>query len=76
MVCRQVKQDEKPFGGMQVIFVGDFSTAAGGKNEPSTSHFAYDGTAWTDVHPTICYLTEQHRQEDADFFGSSFRNSP
>ncbi len=24
MVCRQVKQDEKPFGGMQVIFVGDF----------------------------------------------------
>ena len=23
-VCRQVKQNQKPFGGMQVVFVGDF----------------------------------------------------
>lgn len=78
-VCRQVKQNQKPFGGMQVVFVGDFfqlppvakreteQTKQTELTETSSARFAYDSPAWIDVNPIVCYLTEQHRQDDSDF---------
>ena len=78
-VCRQVKQNREPFGGMQVIFVGDFfqlppvvkrETEHSGQTvliEKVSARFAYDGSTWISVNPIVCYLTEQHRQEDGDF---------
>ena len=78
IVCRQVKQNHEPFGGMQIIFVGDFfqlppvvkrETQQHAQTEliaPSPIRFAYDGPTWMSINPTICYLTEQHRQEDGD----------
>ena len=82
-VCREIKQNSKPFGGIQVIFAGDFfqlppvvrreakentqTTILDGSTSLTTSHFAFDSPAWTDLNPTVCYLTEQHRQEDGDF---------
>jgi hypothetical protein len=29
--------------------------------------FAYGSNAWRDLSPTVCYLSEQHRQSDRDF---------
>src|SRR5205823_5276182 len=37
-------------------------------NEPKAT-FAYDSSAWIKSDPTVCYLTEQHRQDDSDFLG-------
>ncbi len=77
-VCREVKQNQVPFGGMQVIFVGDFfqlppvvkremeNMQTTLIEKPSTL-FAYNSPAWMAINPTICYLTEQHRQDDQDF---------
>jgi ATP-dependent exoDNAse (exonuclease V) alpha subunit len=31
------------------------------------SVFAFDSVAWEKMNPLICYLSEQHRQEDAEF---------
>ena len=78
-VCREIKQNSKPFGGIQIIFAGDFfqlppvvrrevntntQTTILAK---SSTLFAFDSVAWKELNPIVCYLTEQHRQEDSDF---------
>ncbi len=78
-VCREIKQNPEPFGGIQIVLVGDFfqlppivKTEA--KNDAQTAlieeplaHFAYDSPAWKRTNPTVCYLTEQYRQDDSNF---------
>jgi len=57
---------DKAFGGIQVIFVGDFFQLP-----PVTkfglAKFAFESQAWPHADPAICYLTEQHRQDDPEF---------
>jgi len=78
-VCREIKRAPEPFGGMQVVLVGDFfqlppimkaeavaSAQTAFIKEPSV-RFAYGSAAWARANPVVCYLTEQHRQDDHDF---------
>lgn len=81
MVCREIKQSDEPFGGIQIIFVGDFFQLPpiirrdNIKNKQSSlisavsplGIFAYESGAWERASPVVCYLTEQHRQDDKDF---------
>ncbi len=81
MVCREVRQSSEPFGGLQIIFVGDFfqlppvirlDQARDDINQDSffedgPPQFAYDSIAWKNAKPIVCYLTEQHRQDDDTF---------
>lgn len=89
-VCRRIKKSTLPFGGMQVLLVGDFfqlppivrnssrddSQLALIKGAPM-ARFAYDASVWKELSPTVCYLTEQHRQDDGDFLNvlSSIRRN-
>lgn len=68
LVCRVVKNVEMPFGGMQVVFVGDFFQLppVSRAGEPPV-YFAFASQAWANANCTVCYLSEQHRQEDAEF---------
>jgi len=54
------------FGGIQVIFSGDFFQLppVGNSNERPRDKFAFMSKAWLEAKLAICYLTEQHRQED------------
>ncbi len=65
-VCREVRRDERPFGGLVVILVGDFFQLppVSRGEEPM---FAYASSLWRGLNTIVCYLTEQHRQDDADF---------
>ncbi|MFA6257679.1 MAG: PIF1 family DEAD/DEAH box helicase [Candidatus Paceibacterota bacterium] len=81
LVCREIKQNDEPFGGIQIIFVGDFFQLPpivrmdNIKNKqssliPQVGHvgiFAYDSGSWDRAGLVVCYLTEQHRQDDKDF---------
>ncbi len=68
VVCRTIKRKDLPFGGMQIIFVGDFFQLPPVTREgKAPAQFAFDAQAWKAANPTICYLSEQHRQEDPDF---------
>ncbi len=79
-VCRTLRGSERAFGGLQVIFVGDFfqlppvvkyrpviqETMSIEYDEPR-SPFAFTAYSWKRANPLVCYLHEQHRQEDKEF---------
>lgn len=90
-VCREVKRSKEPFGGLQVVFVGDFfqlppvcrdehgtgrpvterdddnQTKLFSREQSNFAGFAFASSAWQKASPLICYLSEQHRQEDPIF---------
>ena len=53
--------EEKPFGGLQVVFVGDFFQLPPVSRE-GDARFAFQSQAWADANPVVAYLSEQHRQ--------------
>jgi len=77
-VCKLFKRNELPFGGMQVIFSGDFFQLPPiekrrGYQEPtifldsedvSNTPFAFKSKAWKNSNLHVCYLSEQFRQSD------------
>ncbi|MEM6321624.1 MAG: AAA family ATPase [Bacteroidota bacterium] len=65
-VLKFFKNPTAAFGGVQVIFSGDFFQLppVGQRNESSRDKFAFMSKAWLEAKLAICYLTEQHRQED------------
>jgi ATP-dependent exoDNAse (exonuclease V) alpha subunit len=79
IVCREIKQCDEPFGGIQVVLVGDFFQLPPiVKNESENDLqielleknnplYAYESESWQRAKLFVCYLTEQHRQDDDNF---------
>lgn len=65
-VLRTVRQEpERAFGGLQVVLVGDFFQLPPVSRGEAT--FAFESPAWQALNPIVCYLEEQHRQDDPEF---------
>lgn len=65
-VLKYVRGNQEAFGGVQVVFCGDFFQLppVGNRGESNREKFAFMSSAWLDARPLICYLTEQYRQND------------
>ena len=64
-IIRHFRRNTKPFGGIQVVLVGDFFQLPpiSRSGEPD-AHFIFKSDAWRDSGFTVCYLTTQFRQTD------------
>lgn len=70
-VCRFVRENpHEPFGGIQVILCGDFFQLPPiNRGESRAGGFVVNSNVWQELEPVICYLTEQHRQDDESLSG-------
>ncbi len=64
LVCKLLRANDRPFGGMQVILVGDLFQLPPVNRAGERIDFAHTSQAWRELDPKICYLTEQHRQTE------------
>ena len=66
-MCRHAKGSKSlPFGGLQVVLVGDFFQLPP-VSRGEKARFAFESSAWEALATVVCYLSEQHRQEDGPF---------
>ncbi len=65
-ILRYIKINQQPFGGIQVIFSGDFFQLPPVSKEriPSWKRLAFMAPVWIELNLRICYLTEQFRSGD------------
>ncbi len=57
-------QTHEPFGGIQVIFCGDFFQLPPIAKNGNKTRFAFESNIWKELSLHTCYLTEQYRQDD------------
>lgn len=64
-VCRLIRKADEPFGGIQVIMSGDFFQLPPiNRGDSRAGGFVVNSQVWQELDPVICYLQEQHRQDD------------
>lgn len=66
MIAKALRGNNRPFGGIQVILVGDLYQLPPVNRESAELDFVHHSYAWKDLDPQICYITEQHRQASDD----------
>jgi ATP-dependent exoDNAse (exonuclease V) alpha subunit len=68
IVCQFIRNNGKPFGGIQVIFVGDFLQLPPVFERFEREVFAFESQAWKDARVSTVHLTEIVRQHDEPEF--------
>ena len=72
IIFRILREDSRCFGGLHVVFVGDFRQLppvykSDGKQNPRSGMFAFESPLWLEAGIRTCALTRVFRQEDAFF---------
>lgn len=65
-VAKMLRKNDQPFGGMQVVLVGDLFQLPPITKGRDVVDFVHYSNAWQELNPTICYLNEQHRVSGND----------
>lgn len=66
VVAKKLRQNSAPFGGLQIILVGDLFQLPPISRGREAADFIHLSHAWQELKPTICYLSEQHRVQTGD----------
>lgn len=66
MLAKTLRKNNEPFGGMQIILVGDLFQLPPVSRGTNIADFVHLSQAWKELDPRICYLTEQHRVGSGD----------
>ena len=70
-VLRLVREVDKPFGGIQVIFLGDFFQLPPVEmGEGAELSYCFESPVWTELNLKNILLTENHRQKEENFIKS------
>lgn len=64
-IFKNARGSSQPFGGMQVVFVGDFFQLPPIRKNSPDSNYAFESKAWKEASLGICYLSEQYRHDDS-----------
>lgn len=68
-VTRFARGNNKPFGGLQVILVGDFfQLPPVNRSDSRQGSFVLSSNAWQDGDFAVCYLEKQYRQSEDDAY--------
>lgn len=62
-LLQTARRSTLPFGGIQVVLVGDFFQLPPVTKEHEIP-FAYKADAWKELDLTVCYLSKEYRQDD------------
>ncbi len=65
-LAKVLRENDKPFGGMQVVLVGDLFQLPPVSRMSGPGDFAHLSAAWEELNLQVCYITEQHRQQNND----------
>ncbi len=66
-ICKTIRNNKDPFGGLQIIVCGDFFQLPPINEEGfPPSSFAFKADCWGEMDLKVCYLEEQHRQWDEE----------
>jgi len=69
--CRKIRDDERPFGGIQVIGTGDFLQLPPVRTNPAQPYdWAFDSAAWSAAGFQTVELRRIMRQDDPEFSGA------
>jgi len=65
-IARAVRENNSPFGGLQIILCGDFHQLPPVSKgfEHQKGGFITSSRVWDQMDLTVCYLTKQYRQAD------------
>ena len=69
MIGRKIKKKAIPFGGIQLIFVGDFYQLPpiGNEDDKESSMFCFESEIWEIVFGEPCFLETNFRQKDEKY---------
>lgn len=56
LIAMTLRRNTRPFGGLQVVFCGDFCQLP-----PVNGEFCFNSASWADLAVQVCPLTSQHR---------------
>jgi len=66
-LAKKIRSNQKPFGGIQVMFVGDFYQLPPVNKTDEQKIFAFESDSWKDIIHTSIELTIIQRQKDEIF---------
>tara|TARA_B000000475_G_scaffold263835_1_gene250752 strand:- start:3906 stop:5120 length:1215 start_codon:yes stop_codon:yes gene_type:complete len=58
-ILKNIKNNDKPFGGIQILFVGDFFQLA-----PVENSYCFNSKSWKELNPLLIELTEPVRHNN------------
>ena len=76
-LAKKFRKNDKPFGGMKVVLVGDFFQLPPVNRTGQLKDFVFYSEAWNELNLQVCYLSEQYRQKEDDellIFLNALRN--
>ncbi len=66
-LAKRLRSNTRPFGGMQVMFVGDFYQLPPVNKSDEPTQFAFETTSWKECINKTIELTQIQRQKDVEF---------